>query len=179
MSQTFVYESKNNSFIQSIYDMIDNGNCYTSHHKEDIFDDYNDYFDFIDHQSKSNTYDISQFKYIMSNEEIVVRNKLNYLLHYSEFLLNYDKFKEMYDLDNESLSIHINLIINKINYIRNILEHIILKELEKDINKNYIQYKMELDIILEIFLENDVYFKDTRIMLEKLNTVLIELYYTK
>ena len=129
--------------------------------KLSTFDCYNTYID--------NQYPL----YCISNEEKIIKNKLNQLINYCEFVIDKDEFQEKLCLDDIEMEYHVNFIIDKMYYILYILEKLIEKELRKEYKMyEFILNDNTVEQMINIYIHKDIHCQDSRNMLNKLQGVI-------
>lgn len=111
-----------------------------------------------------------------SNEEKTLRNKLNEILNYCEFVILKDEFKNIMIIDDSELTYHINFLINKIYFYLFIFEKYIKNEITKEY-KSYqiILNQISLNQMLNIYVDKDPHFQDSKNILLKLHKILDEI----
>ena len=137
--------------------------------KLSTFDSYNTYID------EQHTYEINnQYPlYCISNEEKIIRNKLNQLLNYCEFVIDKDEFQEKLCIGDIEMEYHVNFIIDKMYYLLYILEKLIEKELRKEYKiYEFILNDNTVEQMINIYIHKDIHFQDSRNMLNKLQGVI-------
>ena len=108
-----------------------------------------------------------------SNDEKKIRNKLNELLKYCEFVILKDEFKKIMDIDDIELNYHVNLLINKLYSYLFIFENFIKKEITKEYKLyEIILNQIELNNMFNLYINNDVYIKDSKNILLKLYDII-------
>lgn len=114
--------------------------------------------------------------YDISNEEKIIKKKLNDLLNYCKILLKYEEIMIMFDFDNDQMVNHLNFIFDKLFFFKYILE----KYIENELNKEYKQYEFILGYVsvknmIDVYINNDIYLKDSNDMLFNLNNIIEKL----
>jgi hypothetical protein len=114
--------------------------------------------------------------YDISNEEKTIKKKLKDLLNYCKILLPYEEIINMFDFDNDQMVNHLNFIFDKLFLFKYILE----KYIENELNKEYKQYEFILGHVsvknmIDVYINNDIYLKDSKDMLLKLNNIITKL----
>ena len=133
------------------------------------FDCYSTYIDNQDTYEINNQYPL----YCISNEEKIIRNKLNQLLNYCEFVIDKDEFQDKVCLDDIEMEYHVNFIIDKMYYLLYILEKLIEKELRKEYKiYEFILNDNTVEQMINIYIHKDIHFQDSRNMLNKLQGVI-------
>jgi hypothetical protein len=111
--------------------------------------------------------------YCISNEEKIIKNKLNQLINYCEFVIDKDEFQEKLCLDDIEMEYHVNFIIDKMYYILYILEKLIEKELRKEYKMyEFILNDNTVEQMINIYIHKDIHCQDSRNMLNKLQGVI-------
>ena len=119
----------------------------------------------------------TEYNYLnCSNEEKTLRNKLNEILNYCEFVILKDEFKNIMIIDDTELKYHINFLIDKIYFYLFIFE----KYIKNEITKEYKSYKIILNQIplnkmLNLYIDKDPHFQDSKNILLKLHEILDEI----
>lgn len=114
--------------------------------------------------------------YEISNDEKIIKKKLNDLLNYCEIILSYEEFIVMFDFDKNQMNYHLNFIVDKLYLYQYILE----KYIENELNKEYKQYQfilgqVSINNIIDVYINNDIYLKDSKYMLFQLNNIIKKL----
>jgi hypothetical protein len=145
-----------------------NFQSYTKYYKNNIYSE--DIFS-MDDITQNVEYDFSS--YCLSNEERILRKKIDETLNYCEFVIQKDHFQEKMDLDDIDIKYHIEFLIDKLCFYLFILEKYIEIELEKEYKAyQFILNEISLNNMIDIYIKNDAHFKDLRQMLIELYNII-------
>ena len=144
-----------------------NFKSYTKYYKNNIYSEDTFSIDI----TQSVQYDFPS--YCLSNEERILRKKIDETLNYCEFVIQKDHFQEKMDLDDIDIKYHVEFLIEKLCFYLFILEKYIEIELEKEYKAyQFILNESSLNNMIDIYIKNDAHFKDLRQMLIELYNII-------
>jgi len=114
-----------------------------------------------------------EYSYSSSKEEKILRKNINEILNYCEFVILKNELKNILNLDDNEMKYHINFIINKLCHYLFIFEKYIKNEIVKEY-KSYeiILNQISLNKMLNLYIDKDPYFQDSKNMLLKLYNII-------
>jgi hypothetical protein len=111
--------------------------------------------------------------YCQSNEEKIIRKKLNELLSYCEFVVQKDEFQDKMNMDDIEMEYHVNFLLDKLCYILCIFEKYVEIELKKEYKSyQFILSEVSLNDMINVFISKDIHFQDSKNMLIKLYNII-------
>lgn len=105
-----------------------------------------------------------------SLEEKIIRKKLNEILTYCYFVIKNKYFKEFMNIGDNEMIHHVNFLIDKLSYILFIFQKYIIFEFKK--KYNFILTHNSLSNMIDSFIINDSQFRDSKIILTQLYTLI-------